>query len=236
MRASRRSQHTSGAESMCEDLQQAQDLASSFVQRAITHPHGEPDDIHVHIRAIETPVLRVPSLRVEEVACANPQQARTWMLEALKDVPAAQQTIELLYSVRRMRGAALVEASDARRYEPDAQRGVRASTFGVAASNAGVPDTAPQNDPSKQYHSEALVLASKVASCPHIVAELCISDDPDYTTGYLAMQGTYYRIHNIKAKGSEAGGRVFIFRGSQAAHARAEEIIQFLEHQAVIVE
>ena len=34
---------------------------------------------------------------------------------------------------------------------------------------------------------EALILASKLHHA-HIIAEVCISDDPDYTTGYFASE------------------------------------------------
>lgn len=237
MRASRNGQHTSGAESICQDLQQAQSLAAHYLQRAIAHPHGRPDDVHLHISAIATPPLRVPRLSVQEVHCANPEQARAWMLDALGTIPAAAPAVALLHSVRRMRGAVLLEAKNARRYEPDSQRGVRASTFGVApAEDALGVEYAAEVDPAKQYHSEALILASKVAACPHMLAELCISDDPDYTTGYVAMDGTYFRIHNIKPKGSDSGGRMFIFDGGPSPEVRALEVVEFLEQQAVLVQ
>ena len=57
---------------------------------------------------------------------------------------------------------------------------------------------------------EALVLATKVQSCPGIVGELCWSDDPDYTVGYVACNGIYHRIPNMKEMGNPIGGRVFL--------------------------
>jgi 6-carboxyhexanoate--CoA ligase len=60
---------------------------------------------------------------------------------------------------------------------------------------------------------EALVLASKVASTDGVVAELCASDDPGYTTGYVASKAIgYTRLTNIKEKGSPRGGRVFFLQ------------------------
>lgn len=57
---------------------------------------------------------------------------------------------------------------------------------------------------------EALVLAAKVLSTPGIVAELCWSDDPGYTAGYVASakQG-YVRFPHLKPLGDERGGRAF---------------------------
>ena len=60
---------------------------------------------------------------------------------------------------------------------------------------------------------EALVLASKAASWPDVIAEACISDDPDYTTGYIASKEFgYLRIPNIKREKKMHGGRVFFIR------------------------
>ena len=60
-----------------------------------------------------------------------------------------------------------------------------------------------------EHMREALVLASKVQSAEGIVGELCWSDDPDYTVGYVACSGVYHRIPNMKKLGSNIGGRVF---------------------------
>jgi len=54
------------------------------------------------------------------------------------------------------------------------------------------------------------VLASKVASVKGTIAELCWSDDPFYTTGYVASKKLgYVRIPHLKKEGDYHGGRVF---------------------------
>jgi len=79
---------------------------------------------------------------------------------------------------------------------------------------------------------EALILASKVASHPDVTAEICISDDPDYTTGYIASkQLGYLRIPNIKRRGEKHGGRVFIVKES----ADIDRLTNYLEKTPVIV-
>ena len=53
---------------------------------------------------------------------------------------------------------------------------------------------------------EAIILASKVAACRQVTAELCISDDPGYTTGYISSKKYgYVRIPHIKKKGEKNG-------------------------------
>ncbi len=230
MRASKQGVHTSGAETICTDLEQANAIAQAYLLRAINHPHGSPDDFHLKITQIHDQVRFVPRLQVEEISCADQAQAQQWMLQQLADLPAAPTAIEMLYALRRLRGAALVDANTGQRLDPDPQRGVRASTFGSAQADQ------PAHPGSKQYHSEALTLASKVAACPHMVAELCISDDPTYTTGYLARGGVYFRIPHAKAFGHPSGGRVFIIDGGNNPQQRAEEARAFLEQQAVMVQ
>ena len=79
---------------------------------------------------------------------------------------------------------------------------------------------------------EALVLASKVASCEGITAELCISDDPDYTTGYVASGRLgYVRIPHIKRIRSRDGGRVFFVREGFGM----DEAREYLERFPVLV-
>ena len=59
---------------------------------------------------------------------------------------------------------------------------------------------------------EALILAAKVLAAPGIIAELCWSDDPDYTAGYVSAPGFgYLRIPQMKEKGDPHGGRAFFF-------------------------
>jgi len=54
------------------------------------------------------------------------------------------------------------------------------------------------------------VLATKVSETPGLIAELCISDDPSYVTGYVASARTgYQRITPVKTDGDSAGGRVW---------------------------
>ena len=108
--------------------------------------------------------------------------------------------------------------------EPDQSRGVRATCMDYTGNDGG----------GKRHLQEALCLATKVAHCPWIIGELCISDDPDYTTGYFAARGRgYVRIPHIKERGSGLGGRVFLFRGGEADVPRC---IDYLERQPVMVD
>lgn len=107
-----------------------------------------------------------------------------------------------------MRGAMLVDMRTGQRLDPWGQRGVRVSRMSFADETAAI--TALNAAGYSGVHlEEALVLASKVLSTPGVVGELCISDDPDYTTGYVSYGSTYHRLHHMKPVGSPLGGRLF---------------------------
>ena len=87
---------------------------------------------------------------------------------------------------------------------------------------------------SKNHFREAIVLASKVQAAPGIVAEICVSDDPDYVTGYVASKSLgYRRIATFKERGDPSGGRIFLFRGPRSL---VPDSIRFLQEQTVLVE
>ena len=72
----------------------------------------------------------------------------------------------------------------------------------------------------------------KVSSCNHVIAELCISDDPDYTTGYVASRDFgYTRIPHIKNKGNKSGGRVFFVKEG----VDIRNVIGYLEKKPVVI-
>jgi 6-carboxyhexanoate--CoA ligase len=132
-----------------------------------------------------------------------------------------------------MHGAALVLGESAVRAEPDRRRGVRVSRLGILGEEERrLSRRLARQGINTTTVKEALVLASKVASCPHVLAELCVSDDPDYTTGYVASKRFgYVRIPCIKKTGSSGGGRVFFIREG----ADVIRIVSYLERTPVIL-
>ena len=78
---------------------------------------------------------------------------------------------------------------------------------------------------------EALVLAAKVAAAPEVVAELCWSDDPEYTAGYVASKAGYFRFPRLKEYGDPVGGRIFFVRPD----CDLPLLIDYLERQPVLV-
>ena len=138
------------------------------------------------------------------------QQAEALLTTHTAITPVAfRRAVSQLVSLpESMRGAMLVDMRTGQRLDPWGQRGVRVSRMSFADETAAI--TALNAAGYNGVHlEEALVLASKVLSAPGVVGELCISDDPDYTTGYVSYGSTYHRLHHMKPVGYPLGGRLF---------------------------
>jgi 6-carboxyhexanoate--CoA ligase len=228
--------HVSG----CEGLYVEGDISkvvSSYVMRALQHSRGKPDRINITVEKIGLKPRPISSLPVSTIKSSSPREAERHIrriLEAASVSDSALNTAwDILNSGNVMRGASLVSAKTGRRLEPDEVRGVRASRFGIDAraeknlilrlEDQGIHTAAVK---------EALALASKIASCREIIAELCMSDDPGYTTGYAATKRYgYVRVPHIKRKGTDKGGRVFFL----SENARMESVVKFLEKTPVLI-
>lgn len=228
--------HISGAEGIFDDTEITR-VVDEYARRALCHPRGGPDTIVITIEALSRKLLVAPLLSMKTLECGSPEEAYALIrrtLPALGVAPAAiHKSLRALTAKTVMRGASLMRAGSGERVEPDTVRGVRVSRLGIDNASARKLDRRLSRlRLDRVTVREALVLASKVASCPGIVAEICISDDPDYTTGYIAAKGPgYIRIPNIKKRGQLHGGRVFLI----AEDADAGEVIAYLEKTPVMV-
>ena len=224
MRAESGSRHVSGAERIVErhEISQAMD---ALTRRGMDHPNGPAETVTVTVRPVTRPLVTIQALPVSEPKVRSLEEARQ-VLDTELCAMGLQSgpVLSLLYGLREpMRGAVLLDADSLRRLEPDQRRGVRATCMDYTG-NSGT---------GKNHFKEALCLSSKVAHCPQIIGELCISDDPDYTTGYFASRDRgYVRIHHIKKCGMQLGGRIFLFRGKPGS---VQQCMDYLENQPVMV-
>lgn len=230
MHASSNGAHISGAETLVDESR-ANEFLSSFYQRASTHSKGKPEITTLTIRRIkDADIITIPALEVKCLPALHPSEAHRQVIEQLSNVVSptiAQMALHAVLNARNMRGAILLCAHTGQRLDPyDPQRGVRASTFGVTPQESAGPTL------NKSHFNEALVLASKVMSAPGIVAEICISDDPAYTTGYVTTENTYIRIPHMKDPYSPIGGRVFLL---DTRVSTPEDTISYLEQKPVLI-
>ena len=227
MRSSAGGTHISGAERIVEE-RGVPNVCAAMGTRALAHGKGKPDSITVTVTAIDGEVAHIPALPITEAHCADPAEARETVVDALTPLtPHAAKAWKLLTGVRDMRGAILLHAATGKRLEPDHARGVRVTSMDAATATGERPEA----HSGKTRVTDALVLASKVAHHPAVLAEVCISDDPDYTTGYVASTELgYLRVPNMKPTGSPVGGRLFVVDTDDPA-----DLITYLEHTPVLV-
>ena len=219
--------HISGAERIVE-LEEVGAITQSLADRALHHSKGTADFINITVDLIPPEkITYIDCLKVEEHKTSSISESHQLATDLLQgpniSETAVQKAISLLKGLdKSMRGAMLVDAITGARLDTG-DRGVRVSHMDSFDSHA-LGDN--------EHMREALVLASKVQSADGIVGELCWSDDPDYTVGYVACNGVYHRIPNMKELGSNIGGRVFFVR----SNIDSESVIEYLERAPVLVQ
>ena len=242
MRASCRSQHLSGAERIVPEAV-VSETTSLLTARAMSGACGAVDEVHCSVERIDP-----ATVRYEQLPDVSTYQIHDWqegrkvacnlLVRAGIQVNIAVQAVHLLANGAGpegsvMRGAVIMDATTGERLETDPSRGVRVSRMDLAPGCRLELEGRLASVGLGHYRVlEALVLAGKVLSAPGIVAELCWSDDPDYTTGYVAdPHGGYQRITALKPVGDSLGGRVFFINPAAVAIA---ELIDYLECQPVL--
>ena len=219
--------HISGAERIVK-LEEVGAIAQSLADRALHHSKGTADFINITVDLIPPEkITYIDCLKVEEHKTSSISESHQLATELLQgpniSKAAVHKAISLLKGLdKSMRGAMLVDTITGERLDTG-DRGVRVSHMDSFDSYA-LGDN--------EHMREALVLASKVQSADCIVGELCWSDDPDYTVGYVACNGVYHRIPNMKKLGSNIGGRVFFVRSD----IDSESVIEYLERAPVLVQ
>lgn len=227
--------HISGAERLVEK-ERIQQITGEMVARALGHPRGCADFITVTIDAVNPEqVCRVPLLPVTTVdvpdAEAGRRAAMTILLQSGVSERAVCSAMALLLSLPdSMHGAMLVCRNTGKRLDEAGQAGIRVSRMDIADDQHYRQGLLAQGL-TNIHVREALVLASKVAAAPGIVAEVCWSDDPEYTAGYVASPAGYYRFTQLKNYGSPVGGRIFFLRPGTDLAA----LIDYLGCQPVLV-
>ena len=228
MRASKGGMHVSGAERIIPQ-QDISPAISALAERALHHGLGRADFINIKMEEVlPTELEYLDALPVSTRPAPTIEGSFAIMRQILGELglaDKADELIDLFRHVHPMRGAVLYDVATGQRLEPDHERGIRVTYMdaeGASSSNS-----------NKDHFREAIVLATKVINAPGIVAELCMSDDPDYVVGYISSkQHGYVRLPPLKAVGDPHGGRIFIF---DSRKAKAEDAIYYLEKQNVLV-
>ncbi len=219
MRATKDEMHISGAERLVNenDLKNA---AQSMIERALSHDRGKPDIINISVEEIKIPNKELTSLPINLFNVNSVEDGKKAARKVLVHIGIPDSCIEKAFTLlengpsdgENMRGAIVMNLKG-ERLEPDKKRGIRASYMDITPDASFELADALSKKGLIYYFThikEALVLASKVASVKGTIAELCWSDDPFYTAGYVASKKLgYVRISHLKTEGDYRGGRVF---------------------------
>lgn len=242
MRASSNNNHVSGSERILDEA----NIASSFnklICRALSS-YILPDNISINVEKIENETIcYAESLDIKTVRSPTPEYAEQDAKEILKTNGIKTDVIAHAFNLLRggpaagdknMRGAIIMDAATGKRIEPDINRGVRVSRIDYTDDARSCIEKALLiHDIFHHRVIDAVAIATKVCRRRETVAELCWSDNPDYTTGYVASETSgYVRITNMKEKGSLRGGRVFFVNPDGLS---LKDYIDYLEKQPVII-
>ena len=242
MRASAAQAHLSGAERLVAAGRIAgtvQDLLDRALGKGIP-----PDEIVVTIDALGGHAVRTcRALDLLAVMLSDRDECRMAALRMLTRAGVSSNACEQAFlhlergaatSGGNMRGAMIMDAATGERLEPDGDRGVRVSRYDWSdEASAEVSRELARLGLAHFRTKEALALATKVAHAPGVIAELCWSDDPDYTAGYAAsLAGGYVRFPFMKQLGSGFGGRAFFVR---RAGVDLSALLSYLQVEPVLI-
>lgn len=242
MRATAGNQHVSGAERIVL-FEKIGDTVQSLVARA-REKKFTPEQIVIKIESLgSTPLRTLTALDVVTINTPDMISGRSAAVRILQSLDISEQAalaaIDHLCngaapSGRTMRGAMLIDARTGERLETDQERGVRASRFDwTDEALDAITGKLAALGLTHFRTREALALATKVAYAPGMVAELCWSDESDYTAGYVASRTIgYVRFPILKLQGDPRGGRAFFVNRN---NLNMDTFISYLQAEAVLI-
>ncbi|WP_371368247.1 6-carboxyhexanoate--CoA ligase [Sporomusa rhizae] len=227
--------HISGAERLVGEAEWKQ-VAAEMLERAVSHSKGSADFINLIVETVSrNNVQEITCLPIQSVAGsdvpAGRKAAQAELIKAGVAPAAASAGVAAVAGLQgSMRGAMVLCAKTGKRLDDSGERGIRVSRMDIADNQAYLNWLRRQGY-GNMHIREALVLASKVLSAPGVVAELCWSDDPEYTTGYIASATVYTRFTNLKPYGCSIGGRVFFVK----ENTDLAQLTDYLQYRPVMV-
>ena len=236
--------HASGAERLV-----AESEVPRVIQELTARAQGNslnPDSIRVSLDRIDEPITRVPVIRLHPLACPNSAEGRHIAQCVLRDIGVPPHVIDrafiALHTGLHPQGGPIGGAAiwDSQTGNHDAaSRGVRVSRFDYAPeSQTPIELTLAAAGLAHFRTREALALATKTVWAG-VTAEICWSDNVDYTTGYVATSAHgYVRIPNFKPPGA-CGGRIFFIddlANSGPLLERLQRTPVFITHPLFITE
>ncbi len=234
-RASFKGKHLSGAERIVKESEIETVLEEIYkkVRRK------NPDSINIKVENIkEEPFLVDKTLPLKNLSFSNYMEANEKAVEILHIETGISKNIlwKLIEEVHtgaapnkeNMRGAMIVNQRG-ERIELDRYRGIRTTTVDFL-DRKKVLEKLLKNGYTERT-LDALALTTKNLIYPDMIAEYCISDEADYTVGYVSTKNFYYRFSPLKEKGNTKGGRIYFVKNS----IDIQKFYNFLQKKPVLI-
>ncbi len=234
MRAQKEGKHVSGAERLIKE-----DLHKVILE--LSKRPKEFDKMVITLERVERVEIVERALPIYSYDFRDIASAHEFAIKKLTECgikeELALKAIELLRKGPNpkggnMRGAVLMDIESGERLEEDQERGIR--TVRVDWEDRKDIQRRLRNRGIRPYYlyrlMDALAIATKNVYCG-VIAELCWSDDPTYTTGYVAGKDIgYVRIKPMKEGSNPIGGRVYFVRREDV-----QRIKRCLEETALLI-
>jgi len=230
MRSSLCGKHVSGAERIGK-YKEIKDIVYELLERP-----KEYDEINVKIERVEVKEID-RALPIKSYTFKDVEEARGFTVSLLEQEGIKASVLKKLFRELdtgaspeggNMRGAMLVDIESGERIEPDKSRGIRTIKVDWNLRKEIIKYLLEKGYTLRTV--DALAIATKNIHCG-VVAEVCWSDDPDYTTGYVASRKLgYTRISPLKKRGNPYGGRIYFVKRKER-----DRVIKCLEEEAFLI-
>ncbi|MEQ5991075.1 6-carboxyhexanoate--CoA ligase, partial [Staphylococcus saccharolyticus] len=183
--------------------------------KAFYHENGTIDFLNLKIEKVKEPIqiLRVLPV-IEDLDDTLEQLAKQTGVSEY----ALNKGFEYIKNDINYSGAIILSARTGHRLDNTGNRGIRVSNLAFK--------TCKRNGEISERVKDARALATCMNTFEGVKAELCVSDDLNYTTGYYASSKLgYHIIFNIKKKATRQVGRIIFVDD----HIDLNQYITFLE-------
>ncbi len=197
------------------------------------------DFLNIKIEKINSPILFIKkTLKIKTLNFNNPKEANNFALNLLQketgiNLNTLQKLIKLIHtgaaSGKNMRGAMIVNLKG-ERLEKNREKGIRTTMVDYINREKHKKKLIKKGFTERTL--DALALSTKNLIYPDIVAEYCISDEPDYLTGYVATKKYYFRLTPLKEKGNLFGGRIYFVKNN----TDIDKLYNYLQNTPVLIE
>ncbi|MDA8060385.1 MAG: 6-carboxyhexanoate--CoA ligase [Leptospirillum sp.] len=231
MRTSVNGKHYSGGEEILPEKDIEEGVARLFKRGFESPPRNHRAEISISLKVdgiAAEQIRKWELLPVRQLESDNEETTksfiRSFLALSVKEISSepeksVQNILDYMDSFQKpwaspMWGASLLAPSG--EIVPTSDHGVRTTHIGIRTeARLDLLTFANSSGISGRRFPEALMLASKVIAQPLVHLEICVSDDPSYTTGYIANKKTgYIRLPHIKKAGLTGGGRIYLLHHS----------------------